>query len=639
MQNILKNLGHRLFIVSAVYFFAVLTVFMFLALPSHLTATFNNTSDGDILQVFWKLNESNSSRASIDEAGSIEITLNLNYGLDVPDFLRLDPTTFENKAIEIEGLRLTNHLGLDVFFDVDGIYNSAVVNISDFQVKKESRKIMGLTSSNDSQIFLNDFPKLATNLVLKSLRTMAPIILIVSLLLILMHKNFLEPNSVANRTLTRLKYLARQNESLFILVWCFLISLTIIMSVSPGMMSYDTLHALRGARYGVQSSEWPPMVSYVWYVSELLIPHPSFMHFIQIFGVLSLSSLIVHSISNSLRIALANSIALVLVTIVLGTLVVIWKDVLMTVFFLATVYSGVLFQKRLIKREVFLVLATILIFLTINTRHNGVFLASFSIVYVVAVLFEKTPILNFRSLVKYCLVGFLFAGILMLGKSYIDNYSLYDGSKINNRTSVFFNNTMKLDLMGYAVCSQKNIFELEGVEYSLSEIEKNYFPQHLNLSANTLHQFHKDFNLKEAWFKAMSDRPECLLKTRIDRTAFMLGLNDGPMFLITHPNVNQNEFGYVKSQNLLQTLIFNYITSETILRPWVLYLGVIAIFFTFIRRSSQNFIRLTLVLSGSLYFVSFFIFGNAADTRLLFPLNVVSIMLVNEKLMSYFTRS
>ena len=638
MQNIFKNLGNRLLIVTAVYCFAVLSIFIFLALPSQLTATFNNGSNGDTVQVFWKLNESSSSRASINKADSTEITLNLNYGINVPNFLRLDPTTFENKAIEIEGLRLTNHFGLGIFFDVDSIDKRAVVNFSDFQAIKPN-KIMGLTSSNDSQIFLNDFSKYAINLVLKSLRSMAHIIFILSLILIVIHKNFLKPNSVANRTVARLKYLAQQNEALFVLVWCFFVSVTIVISVSPGMMSYDTLHALRGARYGVQSSEWPPMVSYVWYVSELLIPHPSFMHFIQVFGVLSLSSLIVHSISNSLRIALTNSIALVLVTIVLGTLVVIWKDVLMTVFFLGTVYSGILFQKRLIKREFFLILACVLIFLTINTRHNGVFLASFSIVYVVGCLFEKTPVLNFRLLPKYCLVGFLFCVILMFGKSYIDNYSLFDGSKINNRTSVFFDNTMKLDLMGYAVCSQKNIFELEGINYSLTAIEKNYFPQHLNLSANTLHQFHENFNLKETWLKGMSDRPECLLKTRIDRTVFMLGLNEGPMFLISHPHVNQNEFGYVKSESLLQTLIFGYITSKTILRPWVLYLGVIAIFFTFFSRSPQNFIRLSLFLSGGLYFLSFFIFGNAADTRLLFPLNVVSIMLVNEKLMSYFVRS
>ena len=43
----------------------------------------------------------------------------------------------------------------------------------------------------------------------------------------------------------------------------------------PGFMSYDTLHALRGARIGVTDSMWPPMVSYVWRAVDMVSVNPS----------------------------------------------------------------------------------------------------------------------------------------------------------------------------------------------------------------------------------------------------------------------------------------------------------------------------------------------------------------------------
>jgi hypothetical protein len=72
----------------------------------------------------------------------------------------------------------------------------------------------------------------------------------------------------------------------------YLLSIPLLTSLGvaalfyPGFMSYDTLHALRGARNGVTDSMWPPMVSYVWRAVDLVSSNPSAMHFSQVFLLL-----------------------------------------------------------------------------------------------------------------------------------------------------------------------------------------------------------------------------------------------------------------------------------------------------------------------------------------------------------------
>lgn len=58
-----------------------------------------------------------------------------------------------------------------------------------------------------------------------------------------------------------------------------LFALAICAIFYPGFMSYDTLHAMRGARSGVTDSMWPPMVSYVWRVVDFVSDNPTAMHF------------------------------------------------------------------------------------------------------------------------------------------------------------------------------------------------------------------------------------------------------------------------------------------------------------------------------------------------------------------------
>jgi hypothetical protein len=121
-----------------------------------------------------------------------------------------------------------------------------------------------------------------------------------------------------------------EREKVYLLTIPLLMSLGVAALFYPGFMSYDTLYALRGARNGVTDSLWPPMVSYVWRVVDLVSCNPSAMHFSQVFFWFSPFSLSYFLLQTELPTQRHSCLG---IPVVLGTVAVIWKDVLMAAFF------------------------------------------------------------------------------------------------------------------------------------------------------------------------------------------------------------------------------------------------------------------------------------------------------------------
>ncbi len=122
-------------------------------------------------------------------------------------------------------------------------------------------------------------------------------------------------------------------EKIYLFIIPIIVSLIIVATFYPGFMSYDTLHALRGARNGVTDSEWPPMVSYVWRVIDVFCKNPSAMHFSQISLLLISISYILYFFTKKISYCLFFLILYLSAPTILGTIAVIWKDVLMSAFF------------------------------------------------------------------------------------------------------------------------------------------------------------------------------------------------------------------------------------------------------------------------------------------------------------------
>ena len=164
------------------------------------------------------------------------------------------------------------------------------------------------------------------------------------------------------------------SSNIYLLVIPLLFALGIAALFYPGFMSYDTLHALRGARNGVIDSIWPPMVSYVWRAVDLVSVDPSAMHFAQVFLLLFSIFFIVFSFVRKIRYCVLFLFFYLAIPCVLGTVAVIWKDVLMAAFFLAG-FAVIASMRQDINKWVFIFLsliATLLIFLGVCSRHNAI---------------------------------------------------------------------------------------------------------------------------------------------------------------------------------------------------------------------------------------------------------------------------
>ena len=106
-----------------------------------------------------------------------------------------------------------------------------------------------------------------------------------------------------------------------------LFTLSVCLISWPGFMSFDSMYALRQARTGIETGGYPPMVSYLWWLCERIIPGQGGMFILG--NVLALSGVAALGRAlgaRELRIFLAM-LLLACAPLTLGPMLVVWKDV------------------------------------------------------------------------------------------------------------------------------------------------------------------------------------------------------------------------------------------------------------------------------------------------------------------------
>lgn len=389
----------------------------------------------------------------------------------------------------------------------------------------------------------------------------------------------------------------------------------------PGAMSYDSLHALRGARSGVVDSMWPPMVSYVWQIVNIFSENPSAMHFVQVLILLlSIYFIITHTALASIN-AINLLLIYIFVPVILGNLVVIWKDVLMSSFLFLSFVFALKLRNNIQKKCAYSLSFVVAIFLGICSRHNAITAAVPILFYFVSIFssgFYKK--MSLRILFNF-LCWILLTVILFFGKGFIDTYSLPSLTKMVSQTSKFISFTRTLDVAGASVCVGENLFKEINPQLTVDEIRNGYDPKHVNLSAVILAKVGIDPRIDQIWLNTFIHHPICAWYNKFHMTRFMLGANSGAQYLITKEEIDENEFGYKFEKSTLRDLTYEYIIAFSkipFLRPYfILLLSVIS--FVFLTRSKKLTAELlTIFMSGLFYLGSLVLFGNAADARLPF---------------------
>lgn len=561
----------------------------------------------DFIQVFFPIEDSYSEESSVRANFPKNSSIGITISLPPTSFnhIRIDPGN-EAGNIVIQKLELRSLFNVKTYMPSDLLaHGKSTQMIDKFEATPAGLLIHSTGNDPAFELQLTRPPVLIRHLMLA----------IVSIFLSLVM-------FIAIKITSSFQMLAKPNVY-YLLAIPLSVALGIAGLFYPGFMSYDTLHALRGARNGVIDSMWPPMVSYVWRFVDLISSNPSLMHFSQVFLLVCSLFFIIFFFTKNTRYALVFLLLYLCIPAVLGTVAVIWKDVLMAAFFLAGFVVIVSLETAVSKwRFIFLtVLAIGLIFLATCTRHNAITGAVPLIFYLAFVVCSRVFRNTFQLWLGIILLGSFLTGSIFSIKTVLDNYSLPSFKRLDNSTSSFIRSVKVLDVAGASLCVGRNLFATMAPNLSLAEISKKYDPRHINLSADLLGIVGVDSRIDSIWFDAAIRHPVCIFNNKFQLVKYMIGANTGSQFLITSPAVDVNEYGYILEKSPMREFAVAYIigaSDQFFLRPCFLYLISIGVFVYMVLRRALTAGHLSLFLSAMFYFGGLAIFGNAADARLLF---------------------
>lgn len=409
-----------------------------------------------------------------------------------------------------------------------------------------------------------------------------------------------------------------------ILFWiAVLFSLTIATVFYPGFMSYDSIYAMTQARDGVVSSEWPPMVGYVWRLIDVISNNPSLMQFTQVF-LLLISLLYINKIFLKKNIfSLFFLVFYLSVPVVLGTISVIWKDVLMSAFFLSALVIFFLLERTSSKKTFFIITLFGILFLIVGicARHNAIFGAIPIFLYFAYTL---SKILTSENLKRFLFTIVIAIAIVIpssILKITLDNYSLPNFNKIENKTSDFINTVRIQDIAAASLCADQSLYGYAAPDISLESIRKYYAPWHVLASKNLHDIVPNKFLVSDVWYKMVINHPLCSLANKYNIVKYLLGINNGDQYLLFHPTIDANKYGYYLPESSFRNSIVSYIanySTVSFMRPWSIYLITIICFPFLYLYSRHQDLLLVLFSSALFYFFGLIFFGNAADARLPF---------------------
>jgi hypothetical protein len=561
----------------------------------------------DFIQVFFPVDgaysEANSERSAL--LGNPKNEVKISLPLTSIDHVRIDPAN-EAAEVVITKIELRHLFGTETLMPSDLLAHVKPMQMID-RLEVTPAGLLIRSTGNDPAFELQI--KKTSGLFQLSMLGIISVLLSLVVFMGIKKLKYLKIHGLSNKV--------------YLLAIPLLASLGIAVLFYPGFMSYDTLHALRGARNGVTDSMWPPMVSYVWRAVDLVSFNPSAMHFSQVFLLLASIFFVVFFFTKKISYAAAFLFVYLSIPVVLGTVAVIWKDVLMAAFFLAG--FAVIVSMRLVINKwgfIFLsLLAAFLIFLGVCSRHNAITGAVPLLFYLALVVYSrlfKTPLNLWLGVI---LLGSALTGAVFVTKIQLDNYSLPGFEKLSNSNDFFIRTVRVLDVAGASLCVGSNLFADMAPNLSLAEIRSGYDPRHINLSKGLLDRVGVDSRIDKVWLSVAVHHPICFFNNKFQMTKYMVGANQGTQFLITAPSVDNNEYGYSLPESLLRDSAVSYIVNASKLpffKPWFLYLISIGAFVYMLRVRALTAGYLTIFLSAVFYFGGLVMFGNAADARLPF---------------------
>ena len=343
----------------------------------------------------------------------------------------------------------------------------------------------------------------------------------------------------------------------------------------PGFMSFDSMYALRQARTGIETGGYPPMVSYLWTLCEVLVPGQGGMFIVQnalvFLGVAALGRAIG---AGEMRIALAM-LLLACAPVTLGSMLVVWKDVS----FAGLMALAYAFTLRYVERRqrAPLSLALLFLFLASSFRLNGIAAALPALAVIAWTIGNaSTPWSGPDASHADAKAGWrkqLAASLLFLGLTastfgfvtLTATWRLPDFGRIPMATGSGW--TQVGDLIGISLCAGRNLLppSFYSGSMTLARLEQIYHPEHSQRSFGSPPLLQEsgfagnDRLVDAAATTARKEHLSCYLQHRARVFLHTMGANAGSVFYLTQADVFPGESGTELKPSVLTARAVSYI--------------------------------------------------------------------------------
>jgi hypothetical protein len=415
-----------------------------------------------------------------------------------------------------------------------------------------------------------------------------------------------------------------------------------IAAYYPGFMSPDSGEQLRQARYGVTSNVFPPLMAYIWRVTDRVIPGPGGMLILQnLVFWLSLAAIAWYATMRAVLRALFVFIG-GLSPPVLCNLGTVWKDTVMLVALVAAV-AAILAAHRHRQLRWF-VLALIAIFLAAGFRHNALTatipLMAFMLAEAIRIVPSAFPRiyswLKGRDLLRaaYSLAAACVLLTIMGALHLTYYYKVIDGR--------LYTGAMVYDLAGISV--DQNIDYLPDYakrrdHVTLADLKRMYSPLHANSVyvpearlilqvPNPLMNKTLDYQITEAeaadlrmrWLVAVLDNPGSYLHNKLIVARTLLVLTPYQPWYPYADGIDPNALGLVYHRTGLNARVMEVVHYSAfathMFSAWIYYAIVLAcVVVSFLWNFEYAWLVRALGCSVILYFLSIFFFGMSGDFR------------------------
>lgn len=422
-------------------------------------------------------------------------------------------------------------------------------------------------------------------------------------------------------------------------VWALAVALMVLWAVYPGFMSYDSLHALREARGAVQGGDYPPFVSYVWRVIELVAPGPAPMLFLQ--NLMLMMALAAFFVLAGVG-AVGSLIGLTLIALapaLLGPMLVVWKDVALSACFGSA--AAVLFMlqmRRASRPQLAFLVAVGLIFCGMAYRLNAapgalpLLVWAFHLKCNLAVATARQGGSARRAAVVLA-GGVLLTAVLSTLVVVVNGYRLPDLSPLGANSSL--RSIQFYDLVGITARSGVSAFGVPGVDEAtvVQQSQSSFDPRHLNITLDAdksglflryLRETPPD-GVGAAWRRAVSSHPATYLAHRWGVFRELVGLAPREVFYPTHGTIDANEYGYTQQPGWASRGLLSWISracgqpslAGLTCRSWPYHLAglVAALVCVLVGSPAHRMTALAVYASGIAYLLPQFVVTPAADLR------------------------